>query len=70
MIGARDKVKARIVELEHKAAGAVEPWATAGRVGQPTLPHTEELEELRRQLAEAERTADAAPGSRPPAWSK
>jgi hypothetical protein len=60
LVGARDKIKAQIVEVEHKAAGAVEPWATIGGVGQPTLPHTEELEELRRQLAEAERTADAA----------
>ena len=40
--------------------GAVEPWATTGGVRQATLLHTEELEELRRQLAEAERTADAA----------
>jgi hypothetical protein len=60
LVGARDKIKARIAELEHKAPDAVEPWATAGGVGQPTLPHTEELKELRRQLSEAERTADAA----------
>src|ERR1700686_2988424 len=60
LVGASDKIKARIVELERKTAGAVEPWPTAGGVGQPTSPHTEELDELRRQLAEAERTADAA----------
>ena len=60
LVGAPDKIKARIVELERKTAGAVEPWATASGVGQPTSPHTEELDELRRQLAEAERTADEA----------
>jgi hypothetical protein len=59
LVGARDKIKARIAELERKAAGAVEPLATVGAVGQPTLPDTEELEELR-QLTEAERAADAA----------
>jgi hypothetical protein len=48
------------MELEGKTVGAVEPWATTGGVRQATLPHTEELDELRRQLAEAERTADAA----------
>jgi hypothetical protein len=60
LVGAPDKIKARIIELEPKAAGAVEPWATAAGVGQPTSPHAEELDELRRQLAEAKRTADAA----------
>jgi len=57
---AADKIRARILELEGKTVGAVEPWATTGGVRQATLLHTEELEELRRQLAEAERTADAA----------
>lgn len=60
LVVAPDKIRARIIELEGKTVGAVEPWATTGGVRQATLPHTEELEELRRQLAEAERTADAA----------
>jgi len=29
LVGVPDKIKARIVELERKTAGAVEPWATA-----------------------------------------
>jgi hypothetical protein len=33
LVGARDKIKARIVELERKAAGAVEAWATTGGAG-------------------------------------
>ena len=65
LVGTPDKIRARIIELERKTAGAVEPWGTAGGVGQPTLPHAEELDELRRQLAEAERTADAARLSMP-----
>jgi hypothetical protein len=60
LVVAPDKIRARIMELEGKTVGAVEPWATTGGVRQATLPHTEELDELRRQLAEAERTADAA----------
>jgi hypothetical protein len=58
LAGTPDEIKARIIELERKMAGAVEPWATAGGVG--ALPHAEELDALRRQLVEAERTADAA----------
>jgi hypothetical protein len=65
LVGTPDKIRARIIELERKTAGAVEPWAMAGGVGQPTLPHAEELDELRRQLAEAERTEDAARLSMP-----
>ena len=49
LVGAPDKIKARIVELERKTGGAVEPWATAGGVGQPTLPNTEELDAEKRQ---------------------
>jgi hypothetical protein len=55
LIGTPDEITARIIELERKTAGAVEPWTTTGGV----LPQAEELDELRRQLA-AERTADAA----------
>ena len=57
LVVAPDKIRARILELEGKTVGAVEP---NGRRSAGTLPHTEGLEELRRQLAEAERTADAA----------
>ena len=58
--GTPDEIRARIIELERKTAGAVEHWATAGGVGQPAFPHAGELDALRRQLAGAERTADAA----------
>ena len=58
LAGTPDEIKARIIELERKTAGAVEPWATADGLG--ALPHAEELDALRRQLVEAERTADAA----------
>jgi hypothetical protein len=58
--GTPDEIRARIAELERKTAGAVEHWAMAGGVGQPAFPYAEELDALRRQLAEAERTADAA----------
>jgi hypothetical protein len=57
--GTPDEIRARIIELERKTAGAVEQ-ATAGGVGQPAFPHAEELDALRRQLAGAERTAEAA----------
>jgi hypothetical protein len=38
LVGAGDKVKARIEELERIAASGVEPRATEGGVGQPTFP--------------------------------
>ena len=50
LVGAPDKIRARIIELERRTAGAVEPWATAGGVGQPTLPNTEKLDAEKRQM--------------------
>lgn len=60
LLAAPAPLKARLAELERSAAGVVEAWARNGTGGSPTLPGGDELNDLRRQIADAERVADAA----------
>jgi predicted nucleic acid-binding Zn-ribbon protein len=59
------KLRAELVEIEARAARVVSEWATGGAVGAPELTDGGTLEDLRRELADADRLASAATSALP-----
>ena len=68
LVVAPDKIRARIIELEGKTVGAVEPWATTGGVRQATLPTPKSLKSFAASLPKpsAPRTRRGSPRSQRP----
>jgi hypothetical protein len=65
LIAERERISARIAEIESINAGIVERWAASGTSEAPDVQGEAELDSLCRELSEAERLATAADAAMP-----